>query len=263
MLRKSLALAVAALLSQAALATDRIVVLSADVAEIVVALGKADAVVGRDRSAKLPALAQASDIGLSRSLSAEPILRLKPSLVIGSRMVMPAGIWTQLKDFGLRAVQVGSREDGADYAEAIRAVGALVGAESQAAKLAGDWQQAMRPQAALGKRILITYEGKTVAGRDTPSDTLIRAAGGINAAAGISGYKPLDAEALAKLAPDLILVAEHNQAVYGGLAQLRQRADIASTPAGKQGKVFEVPVHEFFSVNLGSPAAVKKLKSLS
>ncbi|MGQ5521838.1 heme/hemin ABC transporter substrate-binding protein [Chitinimonas sp. PSY-7] len=244
-------------------AAERIVALTADVAEILVVLGKADEVVGRDRSAKQPALAKAVDIGLSRSLSAEPILRLKPSLVIGSRMAMPAGIWGQLNGFGLRAVQVSNREDGADYADTIRNVGSLIGAATAANKLATDWQNAMQPAGPMGKRILISYEGKTVAGRDTPGDTLIRAAGGINAAATVVGYKPLDAEAIAKLAPDLILVADHNKAAYGGIDQLKARPDIASTPAGKNGKVYEVPAHEFFSVNLGSPVAVKKLKGMS
>ncbi|PHV12412.1 heme/hemin ABC transporter substrate-binding protein [Chitinimonas sp. BJB300] len=257
------ALLLSLLISTPALTAERIVVLTADVAEILVALGKADEVVGRDRSAKLPALAKASDIGLSRSLSAEPILRLKPSLVIGSRMALPTGIWGQLNGFGLRAVQVSNREDGADYADTIRNVGNLVGASAAANKLAVDWNNAMQPASPMGKRVLISYEGKTFAGRDTPGDTLIRAAGAINAADGVVGYKPLDAEAIAKLAPDVILVAEHNKAVYGGIDQLKNRADIASTPAGKNGKVFEIPAHEFFSVNLGSPAAVKKLKGMS
>ncbi|GAB3265112.1 heme/hemin ABC transporter substrate-binding protein [Chitinimonas naiadis] len=244
-------------------AAERIVVLTADIAEIVVALGHANEVVGRDRVAKQAELAQATEIGSSRSLTAEPILRLKPTLVLGSQLAMPDGIWGQLSGLGVKAIKVGNREDGSDYADAIRSVGKLIGAEKKAGQVANDWQGAMRPTSPLGKRILITYEGKTVAGRDTPGDWLIRAAGGINAAAAVDGYKPLDPEALGKLAPDVILIAEHNRAVYGGLVEFKRRADIATTPAGKTGRVFEVPVHEYFSVNLGSPAAVKKLRDLS
>ncbi|HEY9102591.1 heme/hemin ABC transporter substrate-binding protein [Chitinimonas sp.] len=261
-LQKSLVLLATCLLAAASQAAERIVVLTADVAEIVVALGHGSEVVGRERVAKQPELAQAVEIGSSRSLSAEPILRLKPTLVIGSQLAMPEGIWSQLNGLGLKAVKVSAKTDGSDYAEAIRSVGKLIGTDAQAGKLAYDWQNAMRPAQPWGKRVLVTYEGKTVAGRDTPADWLIRAAGGINAAAGIDGYKPLDAEALSKLAPDIILIAEHNRAVYGGLAEFTRRADIAATPAGRNGRVYEVPVHEYFSVNLGSPAAVRKLRTL-
>lgn len=263
MLRKCLVPLAAALLASQLYAAERIVVLSSDLAEIVVALGRGADVVGRDRSARQPELAQAADIGLSRSLAVEPIARLKPSLVIGSPLALPVDIWPQLNQLGLKAVLVGARTDGADYAETIGRVGKLLGNEASAGKLASQWQQGMQPRAASGKRILISYEGSTVAGRGTPADTLIRAAGGINAAAGIDGYKPIDSEALARLAPDLILVADHNKAAYGGIEQLRKRADIAATPAGKQGKVFEVAVHEYFTINLASPAVVSKLRAFN
>ncbi|QNM98315.1 heme/hemin ABC transporter substrate-binding protein [Chitinimonas koreensis] len=268
--RRWLPALLAGLVAVAGQAAERLVVLTSDVAEIVVALGKAAEVVGRDRASKQPELAKAGEIGSSRSLSAEPIVRLKPTLVIGSQLATPDGIWGQLGGLGIRAVKIGARENGSDYADMIRSVGKLIGAESDAGKLAGEWQAAMQSSAAAAsaaaaarKRVLITYEGKTVAGRDTPGDALIRAAGGINAAAGVDGYKPLDPEAIARLAPDLILVADHNRAVYGGLDGFKRRPDIAATPAGRNGKVFEVPVHEFFTINLGSPASVKKLRELS
>ncbi|WP_179958233.1 heme/hemin ABC transporter substrate-binding protein [Chitinimonas arctica] len=255
--------AASVLVSIGAVAGERIVVLTADVAEIVVALGRAPEVVGRDRVATQAELAHAKEVGSSRSLNPEPIVRLQPSLVIGSQLAMPEGIWEQLRSMGLKAVKLGARPDGSDYADTIRRVGALLRDDSRAERLASDWQVAMRSTGGPARRILITYEGKTVAGRATPADVLIRAAGGINAAADLDGYKPLDAEAMARLAPDLILVAEHNRAVYGGLAALKQRADIAATPAGKTGRVYEVAVHEFFTINLASPAAVRKLKAMS
>ncbi|MDN3576229.1 ABC transporter substrate-binding protein [Chitinimonas viridis] len=250
------------LLGCTAQAAERLVILTSDIAEIVVALGHAPDVVGRDRSSRQTALAHATDIGLSRGVAVESVARLKPSLVLGSPMAMPDGIWQQLSGLGIKAVKLGTREDGSDYANTIRRVGGLIGADAAASKLASDWQHAMRPAPSIGRRVLITYEGKTVAGSDTPADALIRAAGGINAAAGVSGYKPLDPEAIAKLAPELILVADHNRAVYGGLESFKRRPDIAATPAGQHGRVYEVPVQDFFVVNLSSPAAVQKLRTL-
>lgn len=246
---------------QPAFSAERLVVLSSDVGEIAIALGKAGEVVGRDRASTAPELAAATDIGSSRSLSAEPVMRLKPTLVIGTELAQPPAIFQQLDTLGVRTVKLGAKADGSDYAQVIRAVGKLLDAQAQADKLASEWEAGMRPPAGKPVRVLITYDGKTVGGRNTASDTLIRAAGGVNAADIIDGYKPLNPEAVAGLAPDIVLIGEHNRAIYGGLAQFSARPDIAATPAGKHGKVFEIPVHQYFTVNLHSPAVVQDLRA--
>ncbi|QEI06879.1 ABC transporter substrate-binding protein [Pigmentiphaga aceris] len=251
---------------QPALAAERLVVLSSDIAEIAVALGKASEVVGRDRASKAPELAAATDIGSSRSLSAEPVMRLKPTLVIGTELAQPPAIYQQLETLGVKTAKLGAKADGSDYAQVIRAMGKLVNAQANAEKLATDWEASMRqagmpPVAGKPPRVLITYDGKVVGGRNTASDTLIRAAGGVNAADSIDGYKPLNPEAVAGLAPDIVLIGEHNRAVYGSLDQFRARPDIAATPAGKQGKVFEIVVQKYFTVNLHSPAVVQELRA--
>ena len=244
-----------------AAAAERLVVLSSDVGEIAVALGKAGEVVGRDRASIAPELKGATDIGSSRSLSAEPVLRLKPTLVIGTELAQPPAIYQQLESLGVKTVKLGAKVDGSDYAQVIRAMGKLLDAQATAEKLASDWEAGMRPAAGKPVRILITYDGKTVGGRNTASDTLIRAAGGVNAADSIDGYKPLNAEAIAGLAPEIVLIGEHNKAIYGGLEQFRARPDIAATPAGKNGKVFEIVVQKYFTVNLHSPAVVQELRA--
>jgi len=255
-------LACAAVCSHVAHAAERVVVLTSDVAEIVVALGHAGDVVGHDRAAKEPELAQAQDIGLSHALSVDVVAQLKPTLVIGSHLAKPDAIWQKFNEIGIHAVEIGGREDGADYPDVIRSVGTLLGNEKQSVELAQHWQHAMTPTGTWGKRVLISYDGKTVAGRNTPGDVLIRAAGGINAAADIDGYKPLNPEAMAELKADVILLAQHNRAMYGSAEEYGHRPEIAAMPAGKQGHVYEVPVHEFFTINLQSPVSVAKLKAM-
>jgi iron complex transport system substrate-binding protein len=249
-------------LSLPAAAAERLVVLSSDVGEIAVALGKAAEVVGRDRSSTAPELAGATEIGSSRTLAAEPVMRLRPTLVVGTELAQPPAVFDQLRALGVRTEKLGAKTDGSDYAQVIRTMGKLLDAEPQADKLAADWEAGMRPAPGKAVRVLITYDGKTVGGRNTASDTLIRAAGGVNAAAdAVDGYKPLNAEAMVSLAPDIVLIGEHNRAIYGGLEQFRARPDIAGTPAGKAGKVYEIPVHQYFTVNLQSPAVVRDLRA--
>ena len=64
--------------SLSAQAYERIVVLTPDVADIVVALGSADKVVGKDQFNNSPRLAKAVSVGNHRNITAEPIIALKP-----------------------------------------------------------------------------------------------------------------------------------------------------------------------------------------
>ncbi|MGC0154871.1 heme/hemin ABC transporter substrate-binding protein [Chromobacterium vaccinii] len=248
-----------AALPLAASAAERLVVVTPDIAEIVVALGAAGEVVGRDRSSREPELAHAQVVGFSRALNAEAIAKLKPTLVLGSAAAQPPTLWPQLKQLRLRAEEVSAREDGRDFAEAIRKIGGLLGRDAAAAKLAGDWQRGMQPRPARAVRYLVSYDGSLVAGRDTAPDTLIRAAGGVNAAAGLSGFKPLGRDAWQALKPDVIILGSHTSAVYGGKEAFTRRPEIAATPAGKQGRVYQLPPQQGMLIGLGSPAVVEQM----
>lgn len=256
--RKTLAL-LALLLALPAAAVERLVVVTPDISEIVVALGAGAEVVGRDRSSKEPALAHAKEVGFSRSLNAETIARLKPTLVLGSAAAQPPTLWPQLKQLQVRAEEVSSREDGRDFAAAIRKVGQLLGRQPQADRLASQWQAGMQARPARQVRYLVSYDGMLVAGRDTAADTLIRAAGGVNAAAGLSGMKTLSRDAWQALKPDVIILGSHTGAVYGGVKAFAARPEIAATPAGKQGRIYTLPPKEGMLIGLGSPAVVDQM----
>lgn len=257
-------LAMLALLLASALcqASERIVVLTSDVADIVVALGAAPQVVGRDRSSRHPALAHAREIGFARALNAEPIVPLKPTLVLGSEQAQPPGIWKQLDTLGIPARQVASHEDGRDFAQAIVRIGQWLGRDADARQLARRWQDGMATRPASGKRYLISYDGRMVAGRGTAADTLIRAAGGINAAGQVDGIKPLNREAWQQARPDVVIVASHNRAVYGSVDALKARPELAGSPAVRQGKVVEMRAHQVFMITLDSPEIIRQLQAL-
>lgn len=240
----------------------RVVVLTPDVADIVVAIGAARDVVGRDRSTTLPALQAAQEIGFFRNLNAETIARLKPTLVLGSATAHPASIWRQLDGLQIRTAEVSSREDGRDFATAIRRIGQLLGRVEQADRLAHDWQAGMRERPATGTRYAISYDGRLVAGRHTAADTLIRAAGGINAAAGLSGTKVLSRDAWQSLKPDVIILCTHTAAVHGGVDAFRQRPEIAATPAGRDGRIHLLPASDAMMISIRSPDVVQRLRGL-
>ncbi|WP_406850347.1 heme/hemin ABC transporter substrate-binding protein [Chromobacterium phragmitis] len=248
-----------AALPLAAPAAERVVVLTPDIAEIVVALGAGGEVIGRDRDSKQPELARAQVVGFSRALSAETIAGLKPTLVLGSAAAKPAALWPQLARLKLRAEEVSAREDGRDFADAIRKVGALLGRDAAAGKLADDWQRKMLARPARAVRYLVSYDGSLVAGRRVDAAGGADQGVGRGVAAGLSGFKPLNRDAWQALKPDVIILGSHTAAAYGGKDAFSRRPEVAATPAGKQGRIYQLPPQQGMLIGLGSPAVVERM----
>lgn len=248
-------------LASPSFAAERIVVLTPDVASVVVALGASSEVIGRDRSSRFPEIEHVPEVGFHRSLNLEPIARLRPSLVLGSAQAQPASLWQQLQKLSIRSEQISTREDGRDFATSVRKIGQILQRQDQAEKLAQTWEKAMQPRAQNGQRYLFTYDGHLVAGKNTAADTLIRAAGGINVATH-EGFKPLNREAWQRAAPDVVVLAEHQSAAVGGVPALMSRAELQNTPAVKNKRVYALPADRLFRVDLASPKTVEEIRRL-
>ncbi len=242
---------------------QRIVVLSPDVADIAVALGAAGEIVARDQTNQNPALKNKPSIGVYRQLSVEPIIAAKPDLAVGSWMVQPDAIYGRLKNAGIRAVNIAPDDSIAAYPKGIRTLGRLINKSTQADALANRWQAEMKQQPASGKRYLFSYDGRIAAGRNTAADEIIRRAGGINAAAHIDGMKPLNREAWLAAKPDVIVIADHNAQVIGGVQRFAARPEVAASPAAQNGKIYLWPANDMFRYGLDTPQVVRKLHELA
>lgn len=259
--KAALALAFVACL-QPALAQPRVVSLSPDVTELLVALHAESQLVGRDSLARQAEVASVPVIGSSRALTAAPILATRPDLVLGSSLAQPASIFDQLTRLGLNVVMIPHADDPAAFAQGMRQVGRAVGQAAVADRMASRWLKSLQPKPANGRRVLLSYDGRLVAGSGTAGDALIRAAGGINVAAGLKGFVPMAPEAWMHAAPDLVIVAAHNQPVFGGLAAFKARPELRSSPAVQHGKVYAWPAADFLRLGLNSPASVERLRKL-
>ena len=243
-------------------AYERIVAISPDVADVVVALGATHKLVGKDATNDNPALKNVPAVGMHRNITAESILAVKPDLVLGSYMVQPASIYQRLNGLKVKAVNVAPREEVSAFANSIKTIGSYVDKKSQGTKLANNWRKGMSPLAKTGKRYLLSYDGRIVAGKGTVGDELIRRAGGINAA-NVSGLKPMSREGWLAAKPDVVIIADHNQAVVGGAGQFSKRPEIAVSNAGKNGGVHFWSADDFLRYGLNSPAVLKKLHSVA
>lgn len=257
-----LTLAITSSLAVSAQAYERIVAMSPDVADIIVSLGGAKKVVGKDAVNKDPALSHAKAVGMHRNLTAESVLSVKPDLALGSYMVQPASVYQRLNSLKVKAVNVAPKEDVATFAKSIVLVGEYIDKSAQAKQLSQKWQAGMAVKPATKKRYLLSYDGRIVAGKGTVGDELIRRAGGINAA-NVSGLKPLSREGWLSAKPDVIIIADHNQAVIGSLQEFRKRPEVANSPANQQGKIYFWPANDFLRFGLNSPEILNKLNALA
>lgn len=239
----ALALAAAA---TAAAQPARIVSLGGDITEIVYACGASDRLVGVDTTSIYPPAATAlPQVGYVRSLNAEGVLSLGPDLVLGTTEAGPPEVIEQLRSAGVEMLLIPEDNSAANVERKIRDVANVVGRPACADRLIG----AMRDRLAdvdtrletLGAaterpRVLfilnIAAGGPPLAGgADTGADEVIRLAGGANAAAGFSGYKPMAPEALVATAPDVIVMFDDRLASLGGEAGLAAMPGFAPTPA--------------------------------
>ncbi|MET0389513.1 MAG: ABC transporter substrate-binding protein [Polyangiales bacterium] len=227
-------------------AQARIVAAGSSVTETIYALGAGADLVGVDSSSLFPeAATKLPQIGYQRTLAAEGILALQPSLVLVSGEAGPPTVFEQLRGAGVR-VEVIAGEQTVEAGEArIRRIAELVGRDATPviAQLDADLARAQqqREQHTSRPKVIVLYAHSAntvhVFGRNTPAETLLQLAGAENAVSGFEGPKPLTPEALAKAAPDAILLPTRALERVGGIAGLLQVPGVALTPAAAAKRI--------------------------
>jgi heme transport system substrate-binding protein len=230
---------------------SRIVPLNGDIAETVFTLGLTSRVVGVDTSALYPksAVDPLPKIGYQRTLSAEGILSVRPTVVIGTASAGPPNVIEQIRGAGVPVVIVPEIEELTAGPTKLRLVGQALGVPRRGAKLAAQ----VAGQIALAKkeagratsrpRVAFLYVRggpvQLIGGTETRSHSMIVAAGGIDAGAeaGIKGYQPITAEALVTARPDVLLLLSAGLDSIGGVNGVLKLPGVAQTPAGRNRRV--------------------------
>lgn len=199
---------------------QRIVSIGGTVTEILYALGAQDRIVAVDSTSSYPPEAKGkADVGYMRALSAEGILGKTPDLILTEDGAGPPDALAILKASEIAVVTIDTPPEGAAIGKKIRDVGHAVGLDDKATVLADKTDADLKSLSAAvaklpekRKRVLFVLSlsgGRIMAGgKDTEAAAIIEMAGGINAAEGISGYKPLTDEAVIGARPDVILVMQ-------------------------------------------------------
>ena len=251
---------------------SRIVVLNGDLAEVVYALGLGENVVGLDTSATYPPEAKAKqNIGYQRTLSAEGILSLNPTVIIGSDTAGPPAVIEQIKAAGVTTVLFKSPATVEAIPEKITNVAKALGVPNRGAALAKKTQDEFTAAVTLGKtaksqpNVAFLYlRGATtqfIMGKGSGADVMIASANAKDAGvtAGVNGSAPITAEALVAAQPDVILVLTAGLQSVGGIDGVLKIPGVDQTPAGKNRRV--VDLDDQYLLGLG-PRAGQALMDL-
>ncbi len=252
--------------------TSRIVVLNGAIAEIVVSLGFADSIVGRDGTTVLPALQNVTKVSNGHDITTESILSLSPTVVIGDTRSGPPESIEQLRSAGVALLvtpeawtlsAMPARVTMIAEALGVPESGRALNDATDAAVVA-----ALRNTRALpvAPRVAFLYVRGTASvyllgGGGTSADELIAAVGGIDVGKerGLGNYTPLTSEALVSANPDVLLVMSNGLSSVGDLDGLLSLPGIAETDAARRRAVVAVDDDLLLSFGPRTAALIARL----
>ncbi|HDZ46627.1 hypothetical protein LCGC14_0159860 [marine sediment metagenome] len=228
---------------------ERWIVLGGDIAETLAALGADANVVARDDTVLYPPeMAELPSVGYLRQLSAESLLSVQPNRVLANQYAGPKEVIEQLAAVGLEIDMIDAPPTLAAIADKVRAVAQQTNRAPQGEALAGELTNTLDSLASLPPlpptraMFILQHSGLThrVAGSDTAAHTALEAVSLDNAFAAMKGYHSVGAEALAKEAPELVVISKRGLDALGGEAALWQLPGMALTPAGRDQRLIVI-----------------------
>lgn len=265
--------------ARAANAAPRVVSIGGALTELIYELGAELLLVGVDSTSLHPALAQKlPNVGYARTLSAEGLLSLAPTLIVATEEAGPPMVLRQLEQarVPLHVLRAEHRFEG--LLERNRRLGELLdrraAAQALEQRLQSRWtaaqQQVATLRAAAGARgakgsprvLFVMAHGMNqlrIAGQDTAADAMIRYAGALNALGETRGYKALTPEAAIAAAPDVILATQQGLEAAGGEAGLLRLPGLAQTPAGQARRIVALEAMELLGFGPRLPQALGRL----
>ncbi|MEM9336148.1 MAG: ABC transporter substrate-binding protein [Pseudomonadota bacterium] len=234
---------------------SRIAVAGGSLTEILYFLNEEQRIVAVDRTSNFPEQAkQFPSVGYVRNLSAEGVLSLSPTLVMGEDDMGPPAVLSQLEATGIPTVMIPEEHTAEGIVSKIRCVAVVLGVGEAAdsaidteltdtlnrLKSIADRTQsgARKPRGAV---LLGLRDGVPLgAGSDTSGDGLLAMAGAENVLSGFSGWKPMSLEAMIAADPEFIVVPTRGVNDAGGHSALLDQPGIKLTTAAREGRLIDI-----------------------
>lgn len=235
----------------------RIVVLNPADAEILVALGADELIVGRGEYVDYPAnrMENIPTVGSGENLNLEEILALQPQLVVDTAMSFSPDEMERLEEAGI-PVYVTDASTIAEVYEAIQGLAKLVNKEAEGEALIAEMQATFEEYTHLAKEATeeehtIYYEisplefGLWTAGQGTFMDEIGQMLQVNNIFAEVEGWAEISPEQVLDLNPDYIVTTSMSADGFDPIDELLNRTGWQDVTAINRQQVFQANADEF------------------
>ena len=229
---------------------SRVTVAGGSITEIMYMIDAEDSIIAVDLTSNFPERAKNHpQIGYVRVLSAEGILSLDPTIIIGEDDMGPPAVLEQINRTGVEVAIVPEEHSVVGVKSKVKCVATILNKNIEAEEL---FEEKLDP--AINKLEIASQkvsERKTkaifilglqsgsplIGGMDTSANGLIEMIGAKNVLSSFQGWKPVSTESILMAEPDVILISNRGLSAFGDVESLRQHPALALTPAAKNNNI--------------------------
>ena len=230
--------------------TSRITVAGGSITEIIYALGQEEKLIAVDITSNFPEQAKnLPSIGYVRALSAEGVLSLAPSLILGENDMGPAAVMEQLARVGIDIKIIPEENTATGIIDKVSCVASILDMTEFEKDLVltelknevNDLQNIVTENENNPKKVMFILGmesgSPTVGGIGTSADGFIKMTGGINVMSSFEGWKPVSTESIIEASPDFIIISNRGLSSFKTVEKLGQHPTLVFTPASKENNI--------------------------
>ncbi len=229
---------------------SRIAIAGGSITEVIYDLGAEDLILAVDLTSNYPPAAlQRPQVGYVRNLSAEGILSLGPTLVIGEDDMGPPAVVEQLRATGIEIRRLVEVHTAQGILSKVRCIGTIIDLspdeiDAAIARLIPTLSSLAAVDNSTKPKVAFLFSLSdglpTAAGAGTSAAGVIEMAGGHNVFGDFEGWKPVSLEAMAKSNPDYIIMPARGLKNSGGLEAVLNHPAVRLTSAGMAKRVIAI-----------------------
>ena len=234
--------------------TSRIVVAGGSITEILFFLNESKNIVAVDTTSNYPEDAKKNfpSIGYVRALSAEGVLSLNPTLIIGENDMGPENVLEQLRKTKIELRVLDEKNSVKGIQDKISCIASILGKnKNDNFKKNISLDKSVSKLKVISKAnskknirglVILMMQGTSpvVAGRNTSGGDFLKMIGSKNTMSSFEGWKPAGKEAILLSNPNFILITKRATKNYGSLNSFLKESGIEMTEAARTKNVFSL-----------------------
>ena len=209
-----------------------------------------DSIIAVDLTSNFPERARSHpQIGYVRALSAEGILSLDPTIIIGEDDMGPPAVLEQINRTGVEVAIISEEHNVAGIKSKIKCVAEILNKKAEARELFDSRLDPAIVKLNIASERVSEKQTKAIfilglqsgspliGGMGTSANGLIEMIGAKNVLSTFEGWKPVSTESILMAEPDVILISNRGLSTFGDVESLRQHPALALTPAAKNNNI--------------------------